>query len=915
MSDPRWDRLWELFHEARELHGAERDAFLGAACGDDEPLRRELVELLAAEAGAPALLSRPPALAVEEAGDPLLGQRIGPYRIDSVLGEGGMGVVYAAEQEAPLRRPVALKVVKVGMDTREVVERFEAERRLLALLDHPHVARVYDAGSTAEGRPYFVMERVAGEPITAYADARRLTVEERIGIFLDVCAAVHHAHQRGVLHRDLKPSNVLVAEHDALPFPVVIDFGIAKALREEPGAATPRTEIGRRIGTPEYMSPEQLSGAAAPVDIRSDLYSLGVLLYALLTGGLPFERRVVAGVLVGGESSTTPLAPSARIAREPATSSAVAAARRSDRRALRRRLHGDLDWILLKALAADPDERYGAVSDLAADLRRHLAGRPVEAGPPGTLYRARKFLSRHAVGAAAAALLLAGLLVGLAGLVWGLLQARRARAEAEERRHEAQQTAAFLFDIFGGADPFRESEGAGITLRQVLDRGADRVLGELAGQPAVQAALLDQIGRVYLRLDLRERAEPMLVRALALRRELYGAGRIEVAESLESLSRLRTRTGDIEGAARLAQEAVDLRRRLLGGDDPRVAPGLFWLGSMHRQRGEFPAARTVLLEAATLARRAEPVEPLLLAEILRETATVAIRAGESAAAEAALREVLALAPAGENPLVRAQTLERLGVMLTQDGREAEAEPYLREVLELRRRHLPSDHSELATAHGNLGLALHYLRRWDEAEALYREALAIDRRRSPAEGRETVARLNNLGLLAFDRGDFRASAELFRDALAAQLALGGEEHPDYAYPATNLARALQRLDDLAGAEPLFRRAIAVRRRAFPEGHPHLALSLMGLGELLTERGGLEEAEAALDEALAIRRQTMPAGDWRTAEAASALGACLAARGRGAEAAPLLREGADGLLARRGADDWRTRLASRRLAGDA
>ena len=915
MSDPRWERLWELFHEARERSGADRDAYLATACAGDEPLRRELDELLAAEAGASVLLSRPPPLAPEDGADPLLGRRIGPYRIDAVLGEGGMGVVYAAEQEAPLRRPVALKVVKLGMDTREVVERFEAERRLLASLDHPHVARVYDAGSTPEGRPYFVMERVAGEPITAYADARRLTVDERIGVFLDVCAAVHHAHQRGVLHRDLKPSNVLVAEHDGRPFPVVIDFGIAKALREDPGTVTPRTEIGRRIGTPEYMSPEQLAGAVAAVDIRSDLFSLGVMLYALLTGALPFARRVVGGVLVSGEPTTAARAPSARVAPGADGGGAIAAARRSEPRALRRRLHGDLDWILLKALAVEPDERYGAVSDLAADLRRHLAGRPVEAGPPGALYRLRKFVRRHAVGVAAASLLLAGLLLGLAGLAWGLLEARRARAEAEERRHEAQRTAAFLFDIFGGADPFRESEGAEVTLRQVLDRGADRVVAELAGQPAVQAALLDQIGRVYLRLDVRERAEPMLEQALALRRELWGDGRLEVAESLESLSRLRARLGDADEAGRLAREALDLRVRLVSRNDPRVAPALFWLGSVHRQRGDFPAARASLAEATTLARAAEPADPKLVAEILREAATVEIRAGDSVAAERALREVLALAPTGENPLVRAQTLERLGVMLTHDGREAEAEPYLREVLELRRRHLPADHSELATAHGNLGLALHYLRRWDEAEALYLEALAIDRRRSPGEGRETVSRLNNLGLLAFDRGAFADAEALFRRALAAQLALGGPDHPDWAYPATNLGRALQHRGEITEAEPLFRRSIEIRRRAFPEGHPHLALSLLGLGELLAGRGQLEAARPLLEESLAIRRRTRPADDWRTAEAASALGACLAAGGRAAEAAPLLREGADGLRARRGEDDWRTRLAVRRLAGAA
>jgi tetratricopeptide (TPR) repeat protein len=773
------------------------------------------------------------------------------------------------------------------------------------------VVRVYDAGSTMVGRPYFVMVRVAGEPITLYADGHRLSVEQRLEVFLDVCAAVHHAHQRGVLHRDLKPSNVLVAEHDGRPFPVVIDFGIAKALREEPGASTPRTEIGRRIGTPDYMSPEQLAGSSAPVDIRSDLYSLGVLLYALLTGTLPFERRAVGGVWVAGGAEAPPLAPSARVARDGDPGGAVAAARRSEPRALRRRLRGDLDWILQKTLAAEPDERYAAVSDLAADLRRHLAGRPVEAGPPSALYRARKFLRRHALAATAAGLLALGLLIGVAGLAWGLLEARRARVEAEARRHEAQQTAAFLFELFGGADPYREAEGAEVSLRQILDRGADRVVRELAGQPAVQAALLDRIGNVYFRLDLRERAETLLVRALELRRGLYGERRVEVAESLESLSRLRARLGQTEEAERLARSALELRRRLFGDDDGRLAPALLPLGAALGMRGDFAGARAALARGAELERRAPGEDRALLSGLLRELANAQVLAGDDDAAGATLRELLALAPPGENPLVRATTLERLGVRLTHDGREAEAEPYLREVLELRRRHLPADHGELAAAHGNLGLALHYLRRWEEAEEHYRAALAIDQRRAPGDARSTVARINNLGLLAFDRGEFATAEELFRGALDQQLTRGGDQHPDLAYPATNLGRALQHQGDLAGAEPLFRRSIAVRRRAFPDGHPHLSLSLLGLGEVLTARGELAAAEAALVESLDIRRRTLPAGDWRTAEAASALGACLAARGRAAEAEPLLREGAAGLAARRGADDWRTLLAERRL----
>ncbi len=918
MPDPEWERLWELFHAARERRGEAREAYLAQACAGDPGLRREVEELLAADVAAPAALDRAPdPLAADE--DPLLGERVGPYRIESVLGEGGMGTVYAAQQEEPIRRPVALKLIKRGMDTREVVSRFAAERQLLALLDHPHIARVFDAGATEAGRPYFVMERVEGEPITAYCDARGLPVEERLHLLAAVCDAVAHAHQKGVLHRDLKPSNILVAERDGRAAPVVIDFGVAKAIHPGLGAPTLATETGRWLGTPDYMSPEQAAGGA--VDTRSDLYALGVVLYELLTGSPPFDfsRSSLAAIERRLEVEEPP-PPSARLSRLPAEEAVrVAAARGSEPRALVRRLRADLDWIVSKALARDPERRYSAVSGLAADLQRHLAHEPVAAGPPSATYRAGKFLRRHRLGVAAGAFLLLGLVGGVIGLATGLTQAQRARAEAEDRRREAESIASFLVSLFGSADPYREAAGAEVSLREVLDRGAAQI-GSLETTPAERAALMDAIGSVYLRLDLYEQAEPLLAEALATRRRLFGADRLEVAESLERLARLAAERGEPAAAEERATEAVALRRRLLGVDHPGVAPALLELGVVLRLAGQFAPAAATLEEALAKQRRDPGAGPEELATVLDELAAVRTGAGEHAAAEEALRESMRRRrEAGGSPLRLADTLERLGVLLIERGRDEEAEGPLAEVIALRRRHLPAESAALASALSNLGLALHNRGRYTEAEPLYREALAIDLAREGGEP-GVVVRWNNLGLLALDRGEPEQAEALFRQALAAQRRLYADAHPSVAYPLSNLARALHEQGRATAAEPLYREALAIRRRGLPAGHPSLGHTLTGLGILLTEGGLLAEAETLLREALEIRRRSLPEGDWRAGETASALGGCLAARGLAAEALPLLEQGLAILSARRGPEDRMTRqaearLAAARAAGDA
>ena len=450
MDQERNGLVKQVFQEALERDETERAAFVEASCKDDVEARDRVMDLLEAYAGADGFLSLP-GRAGERAGsagyvgstigDPsggYVGTTIGPYKVLQVIGEGGFGTVYMAEQREPIRRRVALKLIKLGMDTKQVVARFEAERQALAMMEHPNIARVLDAGATENGRPYFVMELVHGIPITDFCDQNALSTRERLELFADVCGAVQHAHHKGVIHRDIKPSNVLVTLHDGVPVPKVIDFGVARAADRRLTDRTLFTEFGQFIGTPTYMSPEQASMSGLDIDTRSDIYSLGVLLYELLTGTTPYtegQLRYVAHVeILRVLREVEPPRPSTRLSQLGESARAVAKLRGSEPGALERLVRGDLDWIVMKALEKDRTRRYGSASELAADIGRYFGGDPVSAGPPGTGYRLRKLVRRHRGKAAAAAAVAAAVVFGGSAAAW---QAVRASAAAERARANA----------------------------------------------------------------------------------------------------------------------------------------------------------------------------------------------------------------------------------------------------------------------------------------------------------------------------------------------------------------------------------------------------------------------------------------------------------------------------------------------
>jgi len=846
MPSDRFDRAKRIVAGALERPPEARAAYLDEACGADAALRGEVESLLAHETDTPSLLATGglggadwAAILEElspERAEPA-GHRIGPYEVVGVLGEGGMGTVYHARQVEPVRRDVAIKLIRRGMDSSRVVARFETERQTLAMLDHPGIARILDAGADAQGHLYFVMELVRGVPITDYADARRLAIRDRLALFLRVCQAVQHAHQKGVLHRDLKPSNVLVTEHDGVAAPKVIDFGVAKAIEPVLDDESLLTEDGALIGTPEYMSPEQAGVRPGGADTRSDVYSLGVLLFELLTGRRPYRLHGLSLAeiqrVIGTEEPAKPSTSVSRADEPPAGhdggTRAVGEARSSSVSRLVRLLAGDLDNIVLRCLRKEPERRYAGVDHLAADIRRYLDGLPVMARGDTWSYRTGKFVQRHRVSVSVAAAAVVGLAAFAVTMTYQRDRARQAETRAADEAATALQVSEFLVGLFQEADPF-VNQGRELTARALLDQGADRIEQELADQPAVQATLMATMSQAYTGIRVPDRAVELAERSLELNRTLHGPEHPEVATSLIAVAAAYASRSDQREALPLYREALAMRETLLPPDDPGIIEAKRLLALNLNTLAELDEAETLYRDVLAMTRRTRPEADPDVTAALQQLGVILHARGKDDEALEVLTDALGRARADTaHPIMTADILSELAVLLRNMERPDEAKPMYLEALEIRERTL-GDHPLTAQSHNNYGVFLRNQGQVEEALTHLRRALEIHRSRFGEEHLDVGIAYTNLASALKSLGRFDEAQAAYESALASVEGSMGRTYWVYGQVQYNYGVLFRDAGRYAEAEPLMVAGYETVRDGLGADSRRALLAVEGIVEL-------------------------------------------------------------------------------------
>lgn len=868
MNETRDLRFDELLARVLDLPVSEQTAFIEANC-DDPELRDELIRLLGKETALGEFLESPAGDALEsssDAGRPNLAtlessrkqerpEAIGPYRVQELLGEGGMGVVYLAEQHEPVKRELAIKVVRTDLSISGAHERFAAERQALARLSHPYIAQIYEAGTTDEGFPYFAMELVAGLPITRYCDENRLSVEERLRLFAKVCKGVQHAHQRGIIHRDLKPSNILVVDHDGAPVPKIIDFGIAKALDRPLTDVTQLTGLGA-VGTPDFMSPESLGVGeeALDPDTRTDVYSLGVVLYELLAGSRPFgsSKGSVAQIVQRMLEEDVPR-PSVRLSTlDDAEREEVARCRAVTAHALSRRLDGDLDWITVRAAAKDRDQRYTSAAELADDIERHLRHEPVSACPPSLEYQLGKLVRRHRAAAVAGVIAVLALTVGVIGLGIGLVRAKRAeskarvaQAEARSEADNAQQTLKLLEEFLSSAVPGKK--GKDLMVRDLLEAFKPR-LEELREEPGIQATLYHTYGRTYEALGLYEEAHSYLGQAYELRTEVLGGEHPDTLLSLNLLGNVRIRQGNYAEAEQLHTRSLDKHRRVFGEEHERTLSALNGLSIAVYSQGKVD-------QAEDLFRQCVDLKTHLL---------------------------------GEEHINTLNTMNNLANLLRQQGKYEESEELYRRSMETMSRVLGPEHPRTLMSMMGVALSLRSMGESAEAEEVNRACLAAQIRVLGEEHPYTLGTMTNLALSLQSQWKLEEALELQRRCLETQTRVLGEEHPDALASLNNVARTLGLRESYAESERLYRKSIEALERVLGETHPSTMIAMNGLANALGSQRRHSEAVQLKRRVYQTRKRSLGDEDRETLIAMSRLTETLAKAGRHGEAEAMARE---------------------------
>jgi serine/threonine-protein kinase len=932
-----------LFDRALELPEAGREAFLGAECGDDEALRGEVLALLRADAtghsvldaGAVEALGGAAALAAQEGADAAEGGVIGPYRLVRRIGVGGMGAVYLAERaDGQFEQRVALKIIKRGMDSDEILRRFHAERQILARLTHPNIARLLDGGVSDDGVPYFTLEYVEGEPIDRYCDAHALRVDERLRLFETALEAVTHAQRNLVVHRDLKPSNIMVTANGTVK---LLDFGIAKLLGEDDTDGG-LTRTGHRVMTPGYAAPEQVRGQ--PVTTATDVYALGVVLYELLTGHRPYGLvEETPGDLERAILETQPARPSAVVARATqrrhgGTTTTTTAKQLSERRAarpreLRRQLAGDLDNVVLMALRKEPDRRYGSAERFLEDIRRCRAGRPVAARADTVRYRAQKFVQRNRAGVATAA----AIVVGVAALV--VFYTGKLRAERDRARVEAQKAAAvseFLTSIFTVADP-NESPGETVTARELLERGAARIENDLAGEPEVQGQMMRVVGKVYYSLGLADDSVRMLRRAFDTQLGVLGPRDRQTLETQLALGSAMCWAGDYAGAEPLLRELIAVSAEVLGPVSDIRAGAMTNLAILLNERGQYNESEGLYRETIAINRRLGDEEARKRGAIdLNNLGLVLHEQGRLAESDSVYREALVRQREifGDVHPEIATTLYNYGQLQRTLGDYARAEEIARQVVEMDEKLIGADHPDIAYSKVSLAVLLqrrgdfegarvlledalalrvrvlgpehqntafsinavarlhHEMGDYARAESLYVVSMEIHKRVNGERHAAVAQRINNLAWIAYDRGEYEKAVRLHREGLEINLEAKGPDAPETLVNRLQLGKALAATGRFDEALSVQREALVTTRRIRDDDAPQIAYHLLALADVERRRGELEDAETHAREALDMLRKDFSEDDIRFATGAVGLAEVLRDRGHLAGAARLYRQ---------------------------
>jgi len=969
------ERVQAVFLAAIEQHDlAHRAAFADGECGADFALRQRVEALLRAHDQPDSLLDQPVVASAPLAEGALVqpcdvgankgtagptdpprdptpspdgtnrpaprpisegtGSLIGPYKLREKIGEGGMGVVYLAEQEKPVRRRVALKIIKPGMDTEQVVARFEAERQALAIMDHPSIARVFDASATDTGRPYFVMELVKGVPITDYCDTVHLTPKERLQLFIPVCRALQHAHQKGIIHRDVKPSNVLVAMQDGKPVPKIIDFGIAKATEQRLTERSLFTQHGAILGTLEYMSPEQADMSAMDIDTRTDVYALGVLLYELLTGSTPLQRARLRqsgnAEILKRIREEEPPKPSTRLSESKESLPSVAAQRGTEPARLTKLVQGELDWIVMKAIEKDRTRRYETANGFARDIERYLQGDPVEAGPPATAYRLRKYARKHR-----AALVTAGAFAALlaaAAVISAVLAVRATNAEglanrrlddveranvattkalaetmkakkttdtalkqSEEARAQAEAVSKYLVEAFRKPDP--SQDGRALKVVDLLDQAVAKLDAEFAGSPKIKGELLDALGQTYLGLGLPEKAVECFTTAWAVWEVALGPDDANTLTSRNNLAVSYRAAGRTTEAIALNEQTLKLRTSKLGPDDPDTLTSRNNIADAYVAGGRTSEAIAMHEETLRLmTSKLGPDHPNTLAN--RGSLAVAYHAAGRMSEAIAMEEVslkLHIAKLGPDHPYTLRSRDNLAAFYQSTNRTPRAIAMHEEILKLRESKLGPDHPETLISRNNLAEAYAAAGRTNQVIVMHEENLKLRTAKLGPDHPDTLVTRNNLAAAYAAAGRTNQAIAMHEESLKLRTAKLGPDHPDTIVTRNNLAASYA-----AGGRT--NQAIAIHEENLKlmkaKPGPDNRISLMSMNNLammyLWARRW-HDAEMTARECLASHPKNQP-DDWLRFHTMSLLGAALAGQKMCAEAEPLIVQGFDGLKAR-------------------